>query len=97
MSACKFCGPQFDVTGKFCPNCGKPQEGNFDDQQNLQQFADIIQDSFFEIEEWQTQDGFLKSTQRVREKLLISHETSVDQFNNLKKYLDENNLCLNFN
>ena len=89
MSACKFCGPQFDVTGKFCPNCGKPQEGNFDDQQNLQQFAEIIQDSFFEIEEWQTQDGFLKSTQRVREKLLISHETSVDQFNNLKKYLDE--------
>ena len=89
MSACKFCGPQFDVTGKFCPNCGKPQEGNFDDQQNLQQFAEIIQDSFFEIDEWQSQDGFLKSTQRVREKLLISHETAVDQFNNLKKYLDE--------
>ena len=88
MSACKFCGPQFDVTGKFCPNCGKPQEGNFDDQQNLQQFAEIIQDSFFEIVEWQTQVGFLKSTQRIREKLLISHATSIEQFNNLKKYLD---------
>lgn len=89
MSACKFCGPQFEVTGKFCPNCGKSQEGNFDDKQNLQQFAEIIQDSFFEIEDWQSQDGFLKSTQRVREKLLISHATSVEQFNNLKKYLDE--------
>ena len=89
MSACKFCGPQFEVTGKFCPNCGKSQEGNFDDRQNLQQFAEIIQDSFFEIEDWQSQDGFLKSTQRVREKLLISHATSVEQFNNLKKYLDE--------
>ena len=89
MSACNFCGPQFDVTGKFCPNCGKPQEGNFDDQQNLQHFAEIVQDSFFEIEEWQTQDGFLKLTKRVREKLLISHDASVNQFNNLKKYFDE--------
>jgi uncharacterized Zn finger protein (UPF0148 family) len=89
MSACKFCGPQFEVTGKFCPNCGKSQEENFDDRQNLQQFAEIIQDSFFEIEDWQSQDGFLKSTQRIREKLLISHATSVEQFNNLKKYLDE--------
>ena len=89
MSACKFCGPQFEVTGKFCPNCGKSQEGNFDDRQNLQQFAEIIQDSFFEIEDWQSQDGFLKSTQRIREKLLISHASSVEQFNNLKKHLDE--------
>lgn len=89
MPACKFCGPQFDVTRNNCSNCGKSLEENFDDQQNLQQFSEIIQDSFFEIEEWQYQDGFLKSTQRIREKLLISHDTSVEQFKNLKKYLDE--------
>jgi len=89
MPDCKFCGPQFDVTKNNCPNCGKSLEENFDDQQNLQQFAEIVVDSFFEIEDWQTQDGFLKSTQRVREKLLISYNSSVEQFNNLKKYFDE--------
>ena len=89
-SPCLICNANLNQKASFCHECGIEQnEDLFDKIDNTKQFADIINENFFEFQDWQTLEGYFQNTLRLRKKLFISYQQATKIFKSLLSYLEE--------
>jgi len=87
---CLICNANLNQKASFCHECGIEQnEDLFDKIDNTKQFADIINENFFEFRDWQTLEGYFQNTLRLRKKLFISYQQATKIFKSLLSYLEE--------